>query len=420
VSSASLAEIREDIAAKNKFIFDVLEQAGPDTDLDKVTLLEGDTYYKAGEIRRLQKEVDDLARKRDEIADIEQIAKRAQAEHARNTEPASGMMFPGATGGGFSASRKAGPGLRELIGNSKAYRDLKAGTVRQASFEIPVLDFKTLVTLATISPQVDRRDMVPMAMEERTVADLMLQGETDRPSIEYYEETTFTNTAAEVNEGDAKAEGTIGFTLRTENVRKIAWWIPFTDEALADNAFLESEIRGRLAFGVRRREEQQLLSGNGSAPNIRGILNRTGIQTQAVVGPYTAMDAVYQAMQKVRGASGAGFAEPTGIVMHPNDFTDIKLSKTADGIYLYGSPAEEGPDRLWSLPIRQTTAIAENTALVGAFRPYSMVVRRTGITITLSTEHSTYFVENKVAVLAEERLAVQVTRPSAFCTVTSV
>jgi HK97 family phage major capsid protein len=72
------------------------------------------------------------------------------------------------------------------------------------------------------------------------------------------------------------------------------------------------------------------------------------------------------------------------------------------------------------MTVRQTTGITEGTGLVGAFRPYAEVLRREGITITLSTEHSTYFVENKVAILAEERLALAVYRPSAFATVTGI
>jgi HK97 family phage major capsid protein len=125
-------------------------------------------------------------------------------------------------------------------------------------------------------------------------------------------------------------------------------------------------------------------------------------------------------MQLVRGSAGAGFAEPTGVIFHPNDWTAIKLLRTTDGIYIWGSPAEEAADRIWGLAVRQTTGMTENTALVGAFRPHAEVLRRTGITVTLSTEHGTYFIENKVAILAEERLALAVYRPSAFCTVTGI
>jgi HK97 family phage major capsid protein len=211
----------------------------------------------------------------------------------------------------------------------------------------------------------------------------------------------------------------LAWTLRTDTARKIATWIPATKESLDDVSWLESQIRGRLAYMVRRQEESQILNGDGNAPNLLGILNRSGIQTQAK-GADPTPDTVYKAMQKIRGAGGAGFAEPTAFVVHPNDWTDIKLLRTADGMYIWGNPSDEGPDRIWSMAVRQTTAITEGTGLVGAFTPYAEVMRREGITITLSTEHSTYFIENKVALLAEERLALAVYRPSAFATCTGI
>jgi HK97 family phage major capsid protein len=413
---ASLAEVREELAAKREDLHKLYEEAGPELDLGKITRIDGDSQYKAAELKRRMDEINELGVEFDRLALLEEQRKNNDLEYKRLNQPAGGMHFP--NGGGDGAPRKV-KGLRELLAESKQYKALIRGEAREASIEIPALDFKTLVTLSTISPQNDRRGMVDMALEERTVADLMLQGETDRGTIEYYEETTFTNAAAEVAEGSAKAESAVGFTLRTETVRKIAHWIPATDESLADVPMLESQIRGRLAFGVRRREEQQLLTGDGTAPNISGILDRSGLQTQAK-GADPTPDAVYKAMQLVRGSAGAGFAEPTGVIFHPNDWTAIKLLRTTDGIYIWGSPAEEAADRIWGLAVRQTTGMTENTALVGAFRPHAEVLRRTGITVTLSTEHGTYFIENKVAILAEERLALAVYRPSAFCTVTGI
>jgi HK97 family phage major capsid protein len=108
------------------------------------------------------------------------------------------------------------------------------------------------------------------------------------------------------------------------------------------------------------------------------------------------------------------------VVIHPNDWQDIRLLRTADGIYIWGNPSETGVDRIWGLPVRKTTGITENTALVGAFRPFAEVRRRAGITVTISTEHSTFFVENKVMIQVEERLGLAVYRESAFCTVTGI
>ena len=276
---------------------------------------------------------------------------------------------------------------------------------------------KTLITLTTINNPATRLPVIrPSAQEERTVADLMLQGTTDNNTVTFMEETTFTNAAATVAEGDTKPEAALAFTERTVNVRKIATWIPATDEILSDVSGFESYLRGRLRFMVERTEEVQLLTGNGTAPNIRGINTATGVQTQAK-GADPTPDAVYKAMTLVRST---GFAEPTAAVFHPNDWQDIRLLRTADGIYIWGSPVEAGPERIFGLEVRITTAQTENTGLVGAFRPFAQIFRREGITITASTEHSTYFVENKIAILAEERLALAIYRGAAFCKITGI
>ena len=36
-----------------------------------------------------------------------------------------------------------------------------------------------------------------------------------------------------------------------------------------------------MAYGLEYREDSQLINGNGTAPNLRGILNRSGIGTYA-------------------------------------------------------------------------------------------------------------------------------------------
>ncbi|HQV45054.1 MAG TPA: phage major capsid protein [Nitrospira sp.] len=371
-------------------------------------------------LRQMNEEMTDLA------AGIEQL-QELEAMATRNVGP-SGLPIVVDR----DTQQKAAPAqrlrsTREVLEASegyRAFRERRGGTVAfefgadtrlGAAFDPEV--GATLLTLADINVPAQRLPgIVPMALEERTIADLMLPGTTDGNTIEYYEETTFTNAAVETAEGGTKPEAALDYTLRTESVRKIPVWLPATDELLADLSQMRATIEGRLIFMVRRREETQLLAGDGNAPNISGILDRSGIQTQAK-GADPVPDAIYKGMTKIRSVA---FAEPTAAVFHPNDWQDVRLLRTTDGVYIWGSPAEAGPERIWGLDVRITTAMTENTALLGAFKPYAQIFRRTGITVTASTEHSTYFIENKVAILAEERLALAVYRPAAFCTVTGI
>jgi HK97 family phage major capsid protein len=416
----SLAEIREELDQKVDELHKIMEEAGPSVDMNKVTIIYGDSDAKIAEIQRRKKEIDALGQQKDRLALVESIGQNNAMIRADLREPAVKPQFPGNGGSGFAAPKHfEAHHLKQLLHENKGYRDFRDGIRKETTIDMPAVDFKTLITLTTANAQADRRGNINMALEERTAGDLMLQGQTDNNTVEYYEETTVTNNAGTIAEGGSKVESALAWTLRTESVRKIATWIPATDEALADVSWLESQIRGRLSFMVQRTEEAQLLTGDGTPPNIRGIVNRVGVQTQAK-GADPTPDAIYKAMQKIRGAGGSGFAEPSAVVLHPNDWTDIKLLRTADGIYIWGNPSDEGPDRIWGLPVRQTTAMTENTGLVGAFRPYAEVLRRSGIQITLSTEHASYFIENKVAILAESRLALAVYRPTAFCLVTGI
>jgi HK97 family phage major capsid protein len=283
--------------------------------------------------------------------------------------------------------------------------------------ELGELAIKTLITSADLTPLEDRRPgIVPSAQEERTVADLMLAGTTTAQKVTYFEETTFTNSAAETEEGTAKPESALDFTLREDNVRKIATWVPVTDEMMEDVPTFESYLRARLAFMVRQREELQLLRGNGSGQNILGLYNRTGVQTVTGYGSST-IDSILRAIVEIQKDA---FVEPTAMVIHPLDWFDVRTSKDTTGNYLLG-PATQDPDtaRPWGLQVRVTTNALENTALVGAFNQ-AQVFRRSGIAVAISTENEDYFIYNKLAVRAEERLALAVYRPAAFCKVEAI
>jgi HK97 family phage major capsid protein len=118
------------------------------------------------------------------------------------------------------------------------------------------------------------------------VRDLMSVETTGLQVIPYVQElNALTNEtgAGTVMEASAKPEVTMQFTPAEAPVRKIAAWVQVTEEAFADAPTLRAYVDSRLAYMLLVEEEDQLINGNGTAPNISGILDQTGLQTQAAV-----------------------------------------------------------------------------------------------------------------------------------------
>jgi HK97 family phage major capsid protein len=249
------------------------------------------------------------------------------------------------------------------------------------------------------------------------VTPLFQPGSTTSNLLEYYVETTYTSAAAERAETAAAGESTLDFTLTQDPVQEISTFIPVTRWSLNDVAGLQSYVSGRLRHMLDQRRSLQLIAGDGSSPNISGVLDRSGLQTQAK-GADPVMDAIFKAMTKV---SVTGDATPDAIVLHPNDWQDVRLTRTIDGVYILGNPGDPlGGRTLWGLPVSATTSITENTGLVGAFRSMAQLFNREGVTVELSTEHSDYFIKRQVALLIYQRLGLAVYRPAAFCSVTGI
>ncbi len=167
---------------------------------------------------------------------------------------------------------------------------------------------------------------------------------------------------------------------------------------------------------LRQRLDTQILVGNGTAPNLRGILNVVGIQTQAK-GSDPAPDAIYKAMTLIRVG---GRAIPGPVVMHPTNWQDIRLLRTADGIYIWGSPSEAGPERIWGNQVVLADGLTLGTAVLGDWANFSELDEKRGIEVKITDSHGTFFIEGKQAIRADMREAFVVYRPAAFATVTGL
>jgi len=364
------------------------------------------------------------------ITEVNQFKARVQEmeDNERIAEAIEGMKRP-TNQVAEPAGVKDATSFGDMFVKSSAFQNLQGafksggltGNWTSGPVEMPnFFDAKATVT-STASPIVNpdvRGGIEPLLMRQLTIADLLATGTTDSSVVRYVQEATNTNAAAGVLEGDLKPESTITFANVDEPVRKIATFLPITDEMLEDVAQLRSYLDGRLRLFVQHEEERQLLSGTGTAPQLRGLLNRTGVQTVAKGAGASPIDAIYTAMTNIRVNA---LVEPDGIVMHPTNWAAVRTQKDANGQYYGGGPfAGMFGDNLWGLRVAVTASIPVNTALVGAFATQAQVFRRNGLTVEASNSHSDFFQRNLTAIRAEERLALAVYRPAAFHTVTAL
>ncbi|MER9493441.1 phage major capsid protein [Mesorhizobium sp. M0320] len=250
------------------------------------------------------------------------------------------------------------------------------------------------------------------AQRELTIRDLLLPGRTSSNSIEYVKETGYTNSAAMVAETGPRAQSDLKFDLVTTNVRTIGHFMAASKNILADIPMLQSYIDTRMRYGLKAEEEDQILAGDGTGQNLNGLITQASLFSQttySTAGTDTKIDTIRRACLQVRIAE----YKPTFVVLNPIDWADIELSKDSTGRYLWVNVQVGGTMQIWRLAVVETTAITDGEFLVGASMG-GQVFDREDAAVSVSTEHEDYFTNGKVAILAEERLALVVSRPESF------
>lgn len=258
----------------------------------------------------------------------------------------------------------------------------------------------------------DRRtEIIENPLRPLSIRDLLDVGRTNSNLIEWVQENVFTNNADVVSEGTLKPESNITYDRKTTPVVTIAHWIRATKQILADFPQLAGLINGRLRWGLKIKEEDQLLFGDGTAGNLLGLVPQaTAYNTALNTSGDTMIDTVRHAMLQVRLA----FYPASGIVLSPVDWHYIELTKDNQNRYMMASPTSRAPAMLWGLPVVESDGMHAGDFLVGAFRLAATLLDREDAAILVSTEDQDNFVKNLVTILCEERLALLVTRPAAF------
>lgn len=402
------------------------------------------------EVKRLLGEIDGLESKLAGLEDAESRRNRILAGMDRYSRPAPNAVRPGAQAEEIKEAMRVSPGDQFI--SSRDYREMKLNghfnsPLARVAFAVNLKDGTSLVLWSKRMQYEEKAllygssassgggfvendpqpGLVDIRQRELSVIDLVPRITTESDTVEYVKEDTFTNAAAAVAEASGttgtsglKPESTLAYSVATSPVQTIAHWIPVTNRMLADAPAIRGIINGRLLLGLDLELEDLIIAGNGSGANLKGITATSGICIQGK-GTDNALDAIFKGRTQVR-VTGKG--RPGAVVLHPNDWEAIRLSRenaaTATlGGYLMGPPSAVGAVTVWGIPVVENEGLTENTGLIGDFGQGCALYDREQAAIRVGTIDD-QFVRNMQTILAELRAAFVVYRPAMFCKITGI
>jgi HK97 family phage major capsid protein len=386
-------------------------------------------------IKKLHDEINEIAEKYDAATASEREARELARYAEENSQRLKDMGAPAnrvSHGGGGGAQRQEIKSIGEMFIESAAFKNRdQRGRTDDFKYEDPDIDLKTFMTAGLAvnfkttmttgsdgyTPEVLRNPGIAAFSAQRPIQilDTLPMIPTTQNALAWMTETVLTNNAVETAEGSAAGEAVLTYAESTGTISWLPVFIPVTQIQLDDVPGLRGIIDSRLMFMVRQRLDAQVLSGNGTPPNIKGIRSYAGVQTQAK-GSDTVVDALRKGIFKV---NVTGRAAANVIYLNSTDKMGIDLTKNAQGNYIFTNPLDGSLTRLWGRPLVENEVLSAGTATV-ADTNYAAVRMRSGIDIAISDSHGEFFTAGKLAIRAAVRAGVEVYRGAAFCDVTGL
>jgi HK97 family phage major capsid protein len=193
----------------------------------------------------------------------------------------------------------------------------------------------------------------------------------------------------------------------------LAHFIPASVQVLDDAPSLASHINMRLMYGLKLKEETQILSGTGANHQLNGLITQATSYTPKSPQLTNEIDIIRHAIKQAHVAEYM----PDFLVLNPSDWYDIEIRhvSTSDARYVVGDPNTMMQNRLWGLRVVVTNSISAGTFLLGTSFGAEIKDRQQAA-VEASREDSTNFQKNMVTIRAEERLTLVVYRTEAFIT----
>lgn len=305
----------------------------------------------------------------------------------------------------------------DLVKNDDAYKSLQAKSVSLADIEVTKSDMASMKEMKVTSAGIVAPNYDPVIQpgirQELRIRDLLTTVPVSGQNYTYFKENLHTRGAGPVAEGGLKPTSNVTFTTQTDRVKKIAVWMPVTDEALDDVPQLMAYLQELLRYDLKLEEERQILKGDGTGENLNGLMTQATVYDATLTkAGDTAIDLVRRAIYQVRKQS---MLSADGVVMTELDWMNIELQKDGENRYLFANLQGLVTPVLWGRPVVTSDSVDEGDAdtggefLVANFARSSVLFDRMSFLFKMGLIND-QFIKNERALLVEERLGLGVRR----------
>jgi HK97 family phage major capsid protein len=219
--------------------------------------------------------------------------------------------------------------------------------------------------------------------------------------VEFPKLTTNSDAAAvQSDEGAAKAESNIGFTMETLEAATVAHFVTCSRQVLADSPLLVEFLNQVMLFGALKKFENLIVSGNGTSDKVSGLLTQG---TAYLPGADHSSDMIGEMLAAL---TALGFT-PDLVIINAQDYFDIISARDTNHRYIAGGWSAASPTNLWGVFTVPTAALNRGT-VIGLDTSVVRVLDREEANLQVGYQNDD-FVKNQVSLVAELRgnLAVQ-------------
>lgn len=239
-------------------------------------------------------------------------------------------------------------------------------------------------------------------------------GSTSSDVVRYVKESGYADGSAAKAEGATLGQSDFDLTAYDANVRKIGAYFRVSEEMLSDTPALASYISTRAAEKLMSEEDDQILNGNGTAPNLSGIITDS---TAFAAGSFAlGIDSAneFDVLAVSLNQLALSNYQADYIMLNPTDFTKILLLKDSTTNYIKEAVYSGIAPSFNGVPVIVNTAIAAGTFLVGNFGMGSQLWTRENLSVSFHREDGTNVRDGFVTVRVAERIALSNYAPLAF------